>query len=384
VIRLRQMRRVRRGVVLVGLRLCLARRCGGRLGLACVVTIFVRLDSCSRVDTLVQEFFEFESRYQSLCIAWSGHLCWCMLMVKVAIQIELQVTASSPRFDFHEHNNFVDNSIILSITFRIITASNSLLVIARHEPPSYDKVTAQPSCQAMFPRRELLAMHVPSQAKSFTSRDHSFVRVISLRLNESGAHQLINMSALQSAVVLVTLLEQHSQHLDGRVEAQSIGSSPTLDSGDANARLNYSSVILSRHRGILITYTVLSTHVKLSQDLLSYIESLLMHARALSFGFLGLPVFLDLSIADLDGSFLKVVRIAVGARLDLSKFGVGLLFNGCISGCGFVNDMIRHCIEQSVVFLDGFGVALSQSGFGDAIETLLAKRDGSLLVAQGC
>jgi hypothetical protein len=191
------------------------------------------------------------------------------------------------------------------------------------------------------------------------------------------------VSALQSAVVLVTLLEQHSQHFDGGIEAQCVGSSPTLDSGDADAGLEYYQSSC-QGRKTFRTYTVLSTHIKLSQDLLSYIESLLMHAWALSFGFLGLPVLFDLSIADLDGSALKLVRIVAGARLDLSKFSVGLLFDDCISSCGFVNDMVRDCIKQSAVFLGGLGVALSKSGFGDAVETLLAKRDGSLLIAQGC
>jgi len=47
------------------------------------------------------------------------------------------------------------------------------------------------------------------------------------------------MGALQIALVLVACLEQHSQHFDRRVEAQRLGSSPALDSGDANAWLQH-------------------------------------------------------------------------------------------------------------------------------------------------
>lgn len=45
------------------------------------------------------------------------------------------------------------------------------------------------------------------------------------------------MSALHLALVLFACLEQHSQHFNGRIEAEGIGSSPTLDSGDSNAGL---------------------------------------------------------------------------------------------------------------------------------------------------
>ena len=61
--------------------------------------------------------------------------------------------------------------------------------------------------------------------------------MVILSLNEPGAHQLVDVSSLHLAAVLVTLLEQHSQHLDRRIEAQGVGSSPTLGSGNANAGL---------------------------------------------------------------------------------------------------------------------------------------------------
>lgn len=130
-----------------------------------------------------------------------------------------------------------------------------------------------------------------------------------------------------------------------------------------------------------MTYAVLSTHVKLSQDLFRDIESLLVHARRLSLGLFCLPVLFDLSVGDLDGAFLEVIRVVTGASLDVDKFGFGLFFDGCISGCGLINDMGRHCVEQSIVFFGDFGVALSKSRLGDAVETLLAKRDGCLLTA---
>jgi hypothetical protein len=63
--------------------------------------------------------------------------------------------------------------------------------------------------------------------------------MVSLSLNGSGAHQLVDVSPLHLAVVLVTLLEQHSQHFDRRIKAQSVGSSPALCSGNANAGLKY-------------------------------------------------------------------------------------------------------------------------------------------------
>lgn len=61
--------------------------------------------------------------------------------------------------------------------------------------------------------------------------------MVFLSLNESGAHQFVDVSSLHLAVVLVTLLEQHSQHFDRWIEAQGVGSSPAFDSGDANAGL---------------------------------------------------------------------------------------------------------------------------------------------------
>lgn len=76
---------------------------------------------------------------------------------------------------------------------------------------------------------------IPVRAKSILVV--SFAHVTFLCLDESRAHQLINMSTLHSALILVTRLEQDCEHFDRRIESQSVGSSPALDSGNANAGL---------------------------------------------------------------------------------------------------------------------------------------------------
>jgi len=40
----------------------------------CRVTIRLHPDSCSKVDTLVEKFFELELSYQCLCLCGSGHV----------------------------------------------------------------------------------------------------------------------------------------------------------------------------------------------------------------------------------------------------------------------------------------------------------------------
>lgn len=71
------------------------------------------------------------------------------------------------------------------------------------------------------------------------------------------------MSALHSALVLVTALEQDCQHFDGRIESQSVGSSPTLDSSNTNAGLQHGQWNVPRRKTMSMTYAVLSAHVKL-------------------------------------------------------------------------------------------------------------------------
>lgn len=84
---------------------------------------------------------------------------------------------------------------------------------------------------------KLQAIHVPSPSAKSCLCHHYFIRTAFLCLDESRAHQLVDVSALHLALVLCACLEQHSQYFNRRVEAQRVCSSPPLDSGDANAGL---------------------------------------------------------------------------------------------------------------------------------------------------
>lgn len=135
----------------------------------CRVTIRLRPDSCSRVDTLVEKFSELELRNQCLCVAGSGHVDAVCVDGQRRFEFELRVVSTILAFGSSQHLNcFLSSFDCMSIALLLYQAMSLSLHVMNlpalvYPQSSYLKSNVSRS-------RNSKPCMSPAQANSFPSR----------------------------------------------------------------------------------------------------------------------------------------------------------------------------------------------------------------------